>query len=152
MTPSRVANSITISFRMASHLPPRRSAPCRPLTLHTNGPGPNRQHREDLSQAGPLGDPRLQTSRPASGRYAGSCAHPLEYRGEALTAADAHGFQAVAGVTAVHLAGHGGQDAGASGADGVAEGYAGPVHVEPVEVRLAEAPFPGAGEHLRGEG
>ena len=61
----------------------------------------------------------------------------LEHGGEALAAADAHGLQAVAGLAAVHLAGEGGEDPGAGGADGVAQRDAGAVDVDPLEVLQA---------------
>ena len=55
----------------------------------------------------------------------GASVHPLEHRGEPLATPDAHGFQAVARLSALHLPGEGGEDARAGGADGVAKRDAG---------------------------
>src|SRR5699024_1120121 len=78
--------------------------------------------------------------------------HAFEDGRDALAAADAHGLEAVAGLAAVHLAQHGGQDPAAGGADGMAERDARTVDIESIEVALAQAPFASDGERLRGEG
>lgn len=74
---------------------------------------------------------------------------PLKYGGEALAAADAHGFEAVAGFAAVHFVEQCGEDADAGGADGVAERDAGAVHVDAVVIGGGEAEGLRAGEDLR---
>src|SRR5699024_7106988 len=72
--------------------------------------------------------------------------HAFEDGRDALAAADAHGLEAVAGLAAVHLAQHGGQDPAAGGADGMAERDARTVDIESIEVALAQAPFASDGE------
>ena len=61
-------------------------------------------------------------------------ADPLEHRGQALAAADAHRLQAVAGLAAVHLAQQRGEDPPAGRADRVAERDARAVDVDALEV------------------
>src|SRR5699024_10402313 len=78
--------------------------------------------------------------------------HAFEDGRDALAAADAHGLKPVAGLAAIHLTQHGGQDPTAGGADGMAERDARAIDVEAVEVALAQAPLAGDGERLRGEG
>src|SRR5688572_25482810 len=58
---------------------------------------------------------------PCSMHYALCPMHCLHDRRDALAAADAHGFEAVAGAAALHFVGEGGHDAAAGGADGVAD-------------------------------
>lgn len=71
--------------------------------------------------------------------------HALPYRGQALAAADAHSLQRIPALAAGELAREGGEDAGAGGADRVAERDAGAVHVEALAVRLAEVSFASRG-------
>ena len=59
---------------------------------------------------------------------------PLEDGGQPLPAANAHGFQAIACLTALHLPEHRGQDPHAGCADWMAERDAGAIHVQPLHV------------------
>src|SRR5699024_737937 len=62
------------------------------------------------------------------------------------------GLAAVAGAAAADLTCEGREDAHAGRAHGVAQRDAGAVHVRALEVGLAEAPFAGDRQRLRGEG
>src|SRR6185437_2569574 len=73
----------------------------------------------------------------------------LEDRGDALAAADAHGFQAVLAVAAVQLAQQVGEDPSAGGADRVPEADARSVDVQ--AVALVPAPALEHRQHLRRE-
>ena len=76
---------------------------------------------------------------------------PLEHRGDALAAADAHCLEAVACTAAIHFAQQRGQDASARRADRVAERNPRAMHVHAVEIGRREFPFSCAGDHLRRE-
>src|SRR5690606_36817866 len=75
---------------------------------------------------------------------------PFRTRRPGLAASDAHRLQRVASAAAAQLVREGGQDAGSGGTDGVAEGDAGAVGVEPF-VRGRDVPLAQAGQHLGGE-
>ena len=76
------------------------------------------------------------------------CARPLEHRGQALPAADAHGLQPVAAAAAVQFARQRREHAPAGRADGVSERDAGAVHVRPLEIGRGELPLPHHRERL----
>src|SRR5438128_604343 len=81
-----------------------------------------------------------------------SCTHPLEYGGQALPAADAHGFQAIAAAAAVQFPRKCGEHPATSRADRVSERDARTMHVRPLEVCRGELPLAHDRESLGGEG
>ena len=101
------------------------------------------QRRRD--EAGHLDDGETSKRR---GHYG---VDPLENRCESLSAADAHGFQPVAGVAPVQFAGQRRQHPAAGRADRVAQRDSRAVHVRALLVGGAEAPLPHHGKRLRGE-
>src|SRR3981081_2407728 len=74
---------------------------------------------------------------------------PLDDHGDALAAADAHAGEAELDVALLHLVEEGDQDAGAAGADGVADGDGAAVDVEAV---LGDGELAADGDGLGGEG
>src|SRR4051795_2572074 len=76
---------------------------------------------------------------------------PLEQRGQALPAADAHGLQPEPCTAAVHLPQQRRQDPATGRADRVAQRDPGAVDVHALEVGRREAPLPGHREDLAGE-
>src|SRR5438093_11247661 len=58
----------------------------------------------------------------------------LDHRGHSLAHAHAHGGQPEAGAPAPHLVHQGGDEAGAAGSEGMAEGDGPAVDVEPLEI------------------
>src|SRR3972149_2245226 len=84
--------------------------------------------------------------------YCPALRHALDDGGHALSAAYAHGLQPEPSVPPLHLMEQSRHDPGAGCAYGMAQGYPRPVDVQALEVALADAPLPGAGEHLGGKG
>ena len=66
-----------------------------------------------------------------------------------VSAADAHGFQAVGGITTLHFPAHVSQNAGSCRAHGVTDGNAGPVDVDPLVFLLYQSRGSGADQDLK---
>ena len=111
-----------------------RLAPCRGRRPRSGRAPRRRTRRRPAARAVAAPMPRAAPVTIATRPSARSCRHPLEHRGQALAAADAHRLQAVAGLAAVHLAQQRGEDPAAGRADRVAEGDARAVDVDAVEV------------------
>src|SRR5687768_17733327 len=77
---------------------------------------------------------------------------PLEDRGNSLTAADTHGLQGVARVSALHLGKHVHKDPHTSGANGVPDGYTAAIDVSALEAGPRKLPLTCHGQDLGGEG
>src|SRR5215468_6189429 len=86
------------------------------------------------------------TRMPVSGRVTAASGNALEQGGQSLSAADAHGLEAVAQLALGEVVQQRGQDAPPRRADRVPKRDAGGVDFEAIEVGRGELPLPGAGQ------